>query len=112
MKQLVHVIIAWSSMLALVFSLTPGEKILKVRPESDTAWTGNEKKIIAQVRKLLEAEDKIAFDARYRIEYSKTGGRVWVVYVKGYYKGEIEVGGHCTVLLNAKLAPVKILKGL
>jgi len=99
-------------MLALGFSLTPGEKILKVRPESDTAWTANEKKIISEVRKLLEANDTTPLDARYRIEYSKTGGRVWVVFVKSYYKGEIEVGGHCTVLLDAKLSPVKILGGI
>ena len=100
-------------MATLVFPLTPGEKMLKVRPESDNAWTANEKKIISQVRKLLEAKDKTPFDARYRIEYSKTGGHVWVVFVKGYVKatGEISVGGHCTVLLDANLSPGKVLGG-
>jgi len=85
--------------------------MLKVRPESDKAWTANERRIISEVRKVLEASNKTTVDARYSIKYTKSGGEVWVVFVKGYYKGEIELGGHCTAILDAKLSPVKILKG-
>lgn len=113
MKILLRALITWLSLLVFGLSITPTEKRLNVRHESDITWTAKEKTIISQVRKLFEAKNKVPIDARYHILYSKTGGKVFVQFVKGYDKEtrEIQLGGSCIVLLDDKHEPTKILAG-
>jgi hypothetical protein len=82
------------------------------RPD-DSRFSVHDRQIIAAARSYLEKERQKPVDGYYKIDHTKEGHEVFVMFAAGYEHGRplFYPGGHCTVLLRKDGSVIRVLPG-
>jgi hypothetical protein len=79
----------------------------------DSRFSTREREIVAAARSYLQKERQKPVDGYYKIDHTKGGYEVFVMFAAGYEHGRplFYPGGHCTVLLREDGSVIRVLPG-
>jgi hypothetical protein len=79
----------------------------------DVRFTPREREIVDATRKYLDKQNQKPVDGYYKVERTKDGYEVFVMFVAGYEKGRplFRPGGHCIVLLREDGSVIRAVPG-